>query len=60
MYDDIMMKLKGTFGDDFPRVSSIDIYTEGTFVYGIELHYKGHASVVGTHAVEPMPEGVSC
>ena len=56
-YDDVN-KLREHFGDEFPRVSAVNIYTEGTFVYGIAFHYKGQFS--GAHVVDAVPEGVEC
>ena len=57
-YSDID-KLREHFGDEFPRVKAVDIYTEGTFVYGIGFHYKGDYDP-GAHVVEAIPEGVEC
>ena len=57
-YDDIN-KLREHFGDEFPRVKAVDIYTEGTFVYGIGFHYHGDYDP-GAHVADPMPDNVEC
>ena len=57
-YDDVE-KLIDHFGDEFPRVKAVDIYTNGTYCYGVGFHYQGGYDP-GVHLVQPLPDGVEC